>query len=152
MNSRAPGLVARCQRAQVLSLNLFVVQEYVVEGAVDDGVETIFEPVESCRIRHPEVDRYSGALRVALGSVDRRGGAVNSRRGVALRCVVDRMMAWTRPGVEHFACQSAVCDQLLDHWLRSADVPWRQRGQAIYRPVVTVQLVETLPTNLISDT
>jgi len=39
------------QCSQVLSLSLSVVQEYVIEGAVDDGVEPIFEPVEACRIR-----------------------------------------------------------------------------------------------------
>jgi hypothetical protein len=102
MNSRAPGLVAR-RRLQVLPLNLFVVQEDVVEGAVDDRVEPILEPVESCCIRDPEVDRRAGTLRVAFGPINRRPGAVNARCHIALRREVDRVMARTRSRVEDFS-------------------------------------------------
>ena len=88
------------QRLYVLPLSLFVVQEYVVEGAVDNGVEPILEPVESCCIRYSKVDRHPGTLRVAFGSVDCRGRAVDARCRVALRRVVDRVMARTRPRVQ----------------------------------------------------
>src|SRR6266853_1133004 len=126
-----PGFGGPMQCSQVLSLNLSIVQEYVIEGAIDDGVEPIFEAIEACRIRYPEIDRHSGTLRVALGSVDRRWGAVNASCRITLRRVVDRVMARTRSRIEYLASQSTVCDQLLDHWLRAADVPWRQRGQAV---------------------
>jgi hypothetical protein len=52
-------------------LVLFVVQEDVVEGPVDDRVEPILE--QSCCIRDPEIDRRPSALRVAFGSINRRG-------------------------------------------------------------------------------
>jgi hypothetical protein len=122
MNSRAPGLVAR-RRLQVLPLNLFVVQEDVVEGAVDDRVEPILEPVESCCIRDPEVDRRAGTLRVAFGPINRRPGAVNARCHIALRREVDRVMARTRSRVEDFSKHHR--PQLSDHRLRFADVPRR---------------------------
>jgi hypothetical protein len=58
-------------------------------------------------------------------------------------------MARTRSRVEHFAFQGALGNPLLDHRLRFADIPRRQRGQPIQRPLVTVELVEILPTNVI---
>src|SRR5215470_13538581 len=103
-----PGLSSSMQRLQVSPLNLFVIQEYMVEGAVYDGVEPILEPIESCCIRYPEVDHHPATPCVALGSVDRRGGAVNARCCVALGRVVDRVMAQTRPRVEYVASEDTV--------------------------------------------
>lgn len=137
------------QRLQVLPLNLFVVQEDAVDGAVDDRVEPILEPVQSCWIRDPQVDPRPSTLRVAFGAINRRRGAVNTRCRVALRREVDRVMARTRSRVEDLAAQSAICHQLLDRRLRFADVPRRQRRQAVQRPLITVQFVEVPSTKLI---
>src|SRR5262249_60936034 len=71
-----PGFGSSMQRSHVLSLNLPVVHEYVVKGAVDDWVEPIRELVESRGVRYAEVDRHSSTLSVAWRGRSRRGGGV----------------------------------------------------------------------------
>lgn len=110
------------QGLHVLGLDLFVVEEHVVEGAVDDGVEPILQAVEPGRIGHLEVHPYPCAFRVALGLLYRRQRRVDPGGRVSLGCVVDRVMSRAGSGIEHLAPHSAVCDQLLHHGLWAADV------------------------------
>ena len=46
------------------------------------------------------------------------------------------------PRGEHLAPHRAERHQLLHDGLRSADVPRRQRRQAVHQPLVAVQLIE----------
>ena len=130
-----PGFGSSMQRSHVLSLNLPVVHEYVVKGAVDDWVEPIRELVESRGVRYAEVDRHSSTLRVAWRGRSRRGSCQRqlspssatrngSRDGRA------RLGSSTWPLNAPYATNC---------WtMRSVDVPWRQRRQAVHRPLVAV--------------
>jgi hypothetical protein len=139
MNNRAPALVALCS---VCTYRICVVswsRKHVIERAVNDGVEPAFKSVQPGRIGNLEVDLDPGAVGVALGQPNRRCRAVDAGARKPVRRIVDGVMPRTGARVEHLAAQRTVGNQLLNSWLRSADIP---RNEPRRRPLVTVECLK----------
>jgi hypothetical protein len=95
----------------------------VIKGAVDDGVEAVFESFEPGGVGDLEIDVDPRPLGVAFRQLDRRRGIVDAGGRIAVCRIVNRVMTGARAGVEHLAADPAVGHQLLHCGLRAADVP-----------------------------